>query len=194
MQRRCRRSRRSRRCRNRLGHLLRRLLHEAPYAQGGEIAPLHLDIAVAGVGTVGLHPEHHEHPLLGGLDGGLYSLREGLGIGKDVIRRSQQHDGFRIALGGDQRGDAGGRSRAARDGLEHDAGVAEADLLELLGGEEAMLMARQDDRLSGQALRHATTGLLKQRLVAGDLVELLGEGVTRKRPKARARSSAEDER
>ncbi len=111
-----------------------------------------------------------------------------------MIRRRQQHDRLGIALGGDQRGDAGGRSRAARDGLEHDAGAAEADLLELLGGQEAMLMPRQDDRLAGQALRHPPTGLLKQRLVAGDLVELLGEGFTRKRPKARARSSAEDER
>ena len=111
-----------------------------------------------------------------------------------MVRRSQQHDGFSIALRGDQRGDAGGRGGASRDGLKHDARAAEADLLELLGGQEAMLVARQDDRLPGQALSHAAAGLLKQSLVAGDLVELLGEGFARKRPKARARSSAEDER
>ena len=177
-----------------LSDLLRWLLHEAPHAQRGEIAPLDLDIAVTGVGAVGLHPEHHEHPVLCGLDGSLHSRREGLNIGEDVIRRSQHHHGFRITLRGDQRGDAGGRRGAARDGFKHDGRVAEADLLELLGGEEAMLVARQDDQLSGQALSHATAGLLKQCLVAGDLVELLGKGFTRKRPKARARSSTEDER
>ena len=45
--------------------------------------------------------------------------------------------------GGDQRGDAGGRGGASRDGLEHDACAAKADLLELFGRQEAMLMARQ---------------------------------------------------
>ena len=58
----------------------------------------------------------------------------------------------------------------------------------------AMLMARQDDRLPGNVLSHSAAGLLKQRLVACDLVELLGQGFARKRPEARARSSAKDER
>ena len=77
-----------------LGHVFRWLLDEATHAQGREIAPLYLDIAVAGMRAVGFHPEDHQHPVFGCVDGRLDPTRERLRIGHDVIRRSKQHDGF----------------------------------------------------------------------------------------------------
>ena len=92
---------------------MRWLLNEAVHSQGQEITPLYLHIAVAGMRAVGFHPEDHKDPSLGGFDGGFQSLGEGLGIGKDVVRRGQQHRGFSITLRGDQRGGQDGGAAPA---------------------------------------------------------------------------------
>ena len=72
-----------------LGHFFRWLLDEATDGHRRKIAPLYLDIAVAGMWAVGLHSEDHQHPVFGCFDGRLDRPREGLRIGHDMIRRSK---------------------------------------------------------------------------------------------------------
>ena len=79
-----------------------------------------------------------------------------------------------LPVGKPQRGDAGRRRGIAADRLQHQRIGHDADLAELLGDDEAMLLVGDDQRW-GETLvaHHPEHGLLQQAALAGQRQELL---------------------
>jgi hypothetical protein len=95
-------------------------------------------------------------------------------------------------LRGNQRRDAGRSSRIPAQRFQNDTGLAQANLFELLGNEEAVMVIGDDASTTEDRSRKPATSLLKQTFRPDELVELLGEGLPGNRPKSGAGATTQD--
>jgi hypothetical protein len=77
-----------------------------------------------------------------------------------------------------------------RLGLEHDIGGRQPKRLQLLGDEEAVAVIAEHEEVAEQTTLKPAAGLLEQRLLAGQLEELLGKRLTRQGPQPGAGAAA----
>ncbi|MNZ48029.1 hypothetical protein D3C78_657630 [compost metagenome] len=150
------------------------------------------DVAVAGFRALGGYAEEHHLALFGGAGGQRQGLLEGLLVAQHMVGRKDQHQ-LVTAFGHQLHGGDGHRRRGiAAEGLQQHGLGLQADAVQLLLDDEAViLVGHQYGRLhafEAQALQ----GLLEQGLVAGEGEELLGILFARKRPEARAATARED--
>ena len=129
--------------------------------------------------AVGRHPENHECACFRRAYAALDGAGEGVVVGDHVIRRREQNQCLFILLSGNQRGNAGGGRRIAAGRLEHDGFRRGANLLELLGDEEAVAMVGEDGKRAERRAAKPSAGLLEQRFRPDKPMKLLGEGLAR---------------
>ncbi len=173
------------------GKLDRRLLDEAlhmTHAVGQQLAKL--DVAIARVRPGGRHAKGDDGPLVGMRGRDRQRPVKGAGIGNRVVGR---HDHQDCVLAAGQRQRCGQRERGRRiaPGRFHHQPALHAAGLQLFAGDEAMLVAADDDGVGldlvtgGEAL-HAQQRGLQQRVLADQVDQLLGEMFSRQRPQPRA--------
>jgi hypothetical protein len=110
-----------------------------------------------------------------------------------MVRRQHQQDrvlglGKRLA-----RRQRDGRRSVAPHRLQQDAGLFHAQLAQLLGHQEAMLLIADQLRQRDVGAFQPRDGLLQHRQVCvGQAQELLGVQLPRKRPQARPRTACHD--
>ena len=155
------------------------------------------DIAISGVGAIGHDAEGHHLPLRRLGQTLAQRLVEGLLVGNDMIgRHDQQHRVF--AAGARMQCRQGQRGRGvAPHRLEQDVACGTAAGEQLVGDQEAVyLVAHHDRRLHPAVLQPVTTGRggLQQGQLVDQCMELLGKGLARERPQARARPARENHR
>ena len=110
-----------------------------------------------------------------------------------MIGRQHQQQRFGIPARGIQCRDGHRRRRVAAGGLQQDAGRFAADLAQLFGHQEAVLLVAHDQR-RGQ-LRHAhqsEQGVLQQGVLGTQGQALLGQLLARQGPEPGARASGQD--
>lgn len=153
------------------------------------------EVAVAGLGAVGHDAEGHQRTLGCRLGADRDRMLESDLFGDDVVGRHHQQD--RIALlHRNQRGQSERRRGVASHRLEYDLWRTYADLAELFGDDEAILLVGDDQRtrvdLAAGEVLQAQRGLLQQRALAGKGEELLGIALARRRPQSGAGAAGED--
>ena len=104
------------------------------------------DIAVPGVGLVGLDAEEDQSARRCDLRGLAHVFEKAHGVRDDVIRRHHEEDSVGILAHGEQCGGRHRRSGVARDRLEHDRLRLEPGAGELLAHEEAVIVVADHDR------------------------------------------------
>ena len=180
-----------------LGGLAVRLLDEAIDAEhavtaGQRLAAL--DVAVAGVGAGRLDAERDQPAFLRGGQAAHDGAMEVGGRGDDVVGRLDQHQRVGVARQQPQGGGGDRGTGVARLGLEQDGLRLDADLLQLVVDQEAVILVADEKRCReadvDQSARH---GVLQHRALRRQFQELLGIGRTRQRPQARARATGQDD-
>ena len=138
---------------------------------GGE-ARRELHVAIAGLGPTGLNAQHHHLALLGTRVGGADELEEALGLGDDVVRGKDAHDGVGIQLADQVGGEADGGGGVALGRFGEDLALGDAgqllDDLRTQGG-----IGEHEDALGRQHFPQAVDGLLDEGPVAGEAEHLL---------------------
>ena len=175
------------------------LLHEAGdrHRRGGIEGLGGLDIAIARFRRRGHDAEGHQPTGLGGRDTGGHGGAEALGAVDHMVGRQDQQQGIGAAGGGLQGGDRHGGGGVAAEGFEEDAGRLHANLAQLLGHDEAVILVA--DQQGGRQLRQALQpqlGLLQQGVIAlaGQGPVLLGITGAGEGPEAGAGAAAKDHR
>jgi hypothetical protein len=103
-----------------------------------------------------------------------------------VIGWRKKYEGVGARAASHQRGDARRRCRIPADWFEHDVGVAETYLLQLLLDQEAMLLITEDGELTENATAQSRASLLEEGPRTGEAMKLLRECLAREWPEARA--------
>lgn len=147
-----------------------------------------LDVAIPRFGTIGHDTESDHGSAFRQLPRGLHGAVQLGHVGHDVVGGHGQQYGMRIR---DQGGQGQGGCSVAPDRLQHQPGAGDTGLLQLLGGQKAMLaVAHHDGCGLGYVRRHAVQplgGVLQHGdAVATQCQELLGVGFARQRPQAGA--------
>ncbi len=153
-----------------------------------------LDIAVAGVGTDRLDAERDQPAFLRGGHAAHHGAMEIGGRGDDVVGRLDQHQRIGVARQQPQRGGGDRRAGVARRGLEQDGLRLDADLLQLVVDQEAMLFVANEKRRGEADIdQSARRGVLQHRALRRQLQQLLGIRRARQRPQARSRATRQDD-
>ncbi len=112
-----------------------------------------------------------------------------------MIRWLHEHERIGIARQQPKRGGCDGRAGVAAHGFEQDAKRPQADLVKLLGDQEAMLfVADQKGRRKSNVAVVSGRGLLEERPLRDKRMQLLGKGRTRQGPKLRSGTARQDHR
>ncbi len=153
------------------------------------------NVAVAGLGALGLDAQTNDGAVAGGRRGAIDGGGEGLDNRDRMIRGEQQQQRLGVALGQAQRGGAGRRSGVAADRLEQHRPGCHRDLAQLFGDDEPVLFVGDDERRR-EALRIGDPPhrLLQQTLAAEQAQELLRVERTRHRPQPGARTAGQNDR
>ncbi len=166
----------------------------------GDAVPMH-DVSVVIPcfrcgSTVGrADAEGDQQPLPGQARRGGDRLAERGRIADGVVRGQHEKQALWVLRARVECGDGGGRRGVAARGLEDLHRRPHAELVQLLGDNEAMLVVADDDW--GRALRQAGKArhrLLQQRALRDERQELLGEGAARHRPQARPGAARQNHR
>ena len=153
------------------------------------------DIAIAGLGAVGGDAKGDEQTGFRSFGGPTDRLVKSLRIGDRMIRRHDQHLPVQVAGGNPQGGDRGGRRGVAAGGFEQQPGRLDADLAQLLGNDEAVLLIGDDQRRREPVLPgDPPHRLLQQAGLAEQREQLLRVKRARHRPEARAGAPGQDHR
>ena len=152
------------------------------------------DVAVAGFRRLRHDAEGGQLALPHQGHGALDGVAEGGAVFDHVVGRQHQHQRFRIdaleVVGGGRHR----RSGVAADRLEQDAERRDANLAQLLGHHETVVVtADHQGRHHSRPAGHALRGLLQHGLVGDQRQELLGQYRTRQRPQAGAGAAGEDD-
>ena len=160
------------------------LLHEALH-----VLAVGLDVAVTGLGARGRDAERHEVTRLGEFLRTEEHLLVLFLLTNHVVRRGDEHDGLRV------HGKACDRDRGrgvAAHGFQQELAAVHAFHLELVLREEELVGVRDDKlRLADGGVRDDR--LAEQGLPVKERGELLGHQGTAHGPKARARTTTEDQ-
>ena len=152
-----------------------------------------LDIAVARLGPFGDDPEGYEIAVPGKLDRICKGAMELRRVDDQMIGGERRDDRIVVVAHQGQRGAGQGRRRAPRGGLEQQRRVLTADLAQLLGSEEAVLLVAHDQGRGALDAGKARDGLLQHRRLAAERKELLRAQLPGKGPQARADSAGQDD-
>lgn len=95
-----------------------------------------------------------------------------------MIHRHGKNDRFGIGIACDERSDGNGWRSISSERLENHRWIGNADRPQLLGNGEAVLSARNHDRITEKRrIGYALGGLLQERLFAEKGEKLLGVGL-----------------
>ncbi len=110
-----------------------------------------------------------------------------------MVRRQHQQQRIITLAGCFQRGHRDRRGGVAANRLQQDCLRLHAQLLQLLGGDEAVLLVGDDQRRAAGDRCHTLPGGLQHGLFAGQCQELLGVGLARQWPQAGAGAAGKDD-
>ncbi len=152
------------------------------------------DVAVAGFRGLRHDAEGGQGALRHQADGALDRVAEGGAVLDDVVGRQHQHDRFRVdrlqVVG--RRGHR--RGGVAADRLEQDAERRHADLAQLFGHHEAVIIAAHDQRRHhSRPAGHPQRSFLQHGPVRHQGQQLLGQHGARERPQAGTGAAGEDD-
>ena len=123
----------------------------------------------------------------GGVPRQVQCVLEGRPVPHSVVGGHQDHDGIGVVRGKDEGGDGGGGGGVSPAGFQHDLLGGEAELLQLLGDEKAVIGAGNHQR--GRAIAdpcNALDGFLQHAAFRDQRQQLLGMLRAGQRPQALA--------
>ena len=152
------------------------------------------DVAEAGLRPVRADAERGQPAVLRQWQRLCHRSGEGGGVGDQVVGRQHQQQRIGIVLQCLQRTQRDCRRGVAGQWFQHDRGAFDARFQQLVGGEEAVILAGHHERRGHFRQRAgACNGLLEQRALAGQFEKLLGQVPARHRPQPGAAAAAENE-
>jgi hypothetical protein len=108
-----------------------------------------LDIPKPGLSPFGHDPEGHQAPLRSGVRTLGHGLGKGPAVTDEVVGRKHEQDRILVLAQGQERAQGSGRGRVPPDRLKDDGLGLHADLPQLLGHHEAVLLVADDDGRRG---------------------------------------------
>ena len=154
-----------------------------------------VDVAVARLGRVRDDAERREQAGGRGVRGEPDRAMERCDVADRVVGREHEQQRIGVVLRQCQRSGGDGGCGVATDRFEQQQARLHAEIAELFGDEEAMLLvADHDRRFDAVQAVEACDGFLEHRaVIARQTQELFGIGAARQRPQAGAGAAAEDD-
>ena len=151
-----------------------------------------LDIAVCRLRPMRLHAESDE---LAGACGHHREVERVVQRVRQLDRRvGRHHPQHAVGRGGEQGGGGDRRGGVPSDGLQHDGRIGDADVTELLGDQEAVLVVADRHEPAETRAHAAQRRFLQHGPLRHQGPELLWEALPRHRPQPRARPARQDHR
>ena len=175
----------------------RRLLEDgtaaiAELGFGGAEGAAFFDVPVARRRVVRCDAKRHDHATFGGRNGNVDGTKKLVPASDNMVRRRHQHDRIRIFLGQHQCRQGRRRRGIPSDGLKNDGLGGDADLAQLFGDDEPMLVVANHQRIGEPTVAEPFRRFLKHASVGNEVDELLGIMLPGDRPKPLSRSAREN--